>query len=104
MAWWDTAPYNASTVSLRGSSSESSSELSSGGMASRFVRRDPNLSDPAGSLWPPEWFPHQSNSFEETLMIRNALSFSVLSILLLAASGQRGWAASFDCAKAETAD
>ena len=37
-------------------------------------------------------------------MIRNALSLAALSILLLAAAGQPGWAASFDCAKAETAD
>jgi uncharacterized protein len=37
-------------------------------------------------------------------MIRNALSFATLSILLLTAAGQPGWAASFNCAKAETAD
>ena len=37
-------------------------------------------------------------------MIRNALSLAALSILLLTAAGQPGWAASFDCAKAETAD
>jgi uncharacterized protein len=36
-------------------------------------------------------------------MIRNALSLAALSILLLTAAGQPGWAASFDCAKAETA-
>ncbi len=52
----------------------------------------------------PEWFSHQSNSFEDTPMIRNALSLAALSILLLTAAGQPGWAASFDCAKAETAD
>ncbi len=37
-------------------------------------------------------------------MIRNALSLAALSILLLTTAGQPGWAASFDCAKAETAD
>jgi uncharacterized protein len=37
-------------------------------------------------------------------MIRNALSLAALSILVLTAAGQPGWAASFDCAKAETAD
>ena len=37
-------------------------------------------------------------------MTRNALSLVVLSILLLTAAGQPGSAASFDCAKAETAD
>ncbi|WP_457094120.1 lysozyme inhibitor LprI family protein [Microvirga sp. P5_D2] len=36
-------------------------------------------------------------------MIRNALYVATLSVLLTAA-GQSGWAASFDCAKAETAD
>ncbi|KLK89874.1 hypothetical protein AA309_28870 [Microvirga vignae] len=37
-------------------------------------------------------------------MTRNALALAALSILVLAAAGQPGWAASFDCAKAETAD
>src|SRR5919112_1098038 len=37
-------------------------------------------------------------------MIRNALSLAALSILLLTAAGQPGWAASFDCAKAGTGD
>ena len=37
-------------------------------------------------------------------MIRNALPLTALPILLLTAAGQPGWAASFDCAKAETAD
>ena len=37
-------------------------------------------------------------------MIRNALSLTALSILLLTVAGQPGSAASFDCAKAETAD
>src|SRR5918994_2337397 len=37
-------------------------------------------------------------------MIRNALSLATLSILLLTAVAQPGWAASFNCAKAETAD
>ena len=37
-------------------------------------------------------------------MIRNALSLAALLVLLLTAAEQPGWAASFDCAKAETAD
>ena len=37
-------------------------------------------------------------------MIRNALALAALPILLFTAAGQPGWAASFDCAKAETAD
>ncbi len=37
-------------------------------------------------------------------MIRNTLSLAAVSILLMLAAGQPGWAASFDCAKAETAD
>ena len=37
-------------------------------------------------------------------MIKNALYLAALSTLLLIAVGQPGSAASFDCAKAETAD
>ena len=37
-------------------------------------------------------------------MTRNALSLTTLLLLVLTAAGQPGWAASFDCAKAETAD
>jgi uncharacterized protein len=37
-------------------------------------------------------------------MIRSALSLAAVLTLLLTAAGQPGWAASFDCAKAETAD
>ena len=42
--------------------------------------------------------------FEDTLMIRHALSLAAFSILLLTAAGLPGLAASFDCTKAETAD
>jgi uncharacterized protein len=37
-------------------------------------------------------------------MIRNPLFLAALSVLLLTAAGQPRWAASFDCAKAETAN
>jgi uncharacterized protein len=37
-------------------------------------------------------------------MTRNAFCLAPLSILILTAAGEPGWAASFDCAKAETAD
>ncbi len=37
-------------------------------------------------------------------MIRNILSLAAVSILLMLAVGQPGWAASFNCTKAETAD
>ena len=37
-------------------------------------------------------------------MIRTELSFATILILLLTAAGQPGWAVSFNCAKAETAD
>ena len=37
-------------------------------------------------------------------MIRNTFYLAALSILLLTVAGQPGWVASFDCAKAETAN